>query len=192
MEIKNLLDENERTHIDSNEKMEAYLNAHHDRFHNLLFWANVAILFNFVLIITRMVGLYKGGAASLADFKVMLGVIFIAAVAFLYRIWRADTSLGEPDWDKIKVLLHYKVDIMNKQIKLISGYIVAYTLILLCSYIYYKSTRLVPPSKVLEATSPLSMVMYLIGTYSLGKCFMRRKKLLNGINEYDSIDREGV
>ncbi|CAM3958786.1 hypothetical protein MUGA111182_19405 [Mucilaginibacter galii] len=189
MDVKDLFDENDRIRIDSDEKLEVYMEAHYDRFHNLLLWANVAILINFVMIIVRTINLYKGDdPTALTSLKIIFAVIFGAFAGFLVWQWRAGVTLGPPEWGRIKTLLQYKVGIMEKQIGLIIGYITAYTLILVAGYAFYETTELVPVQKVIDINSPVTLVMYLMGSYSLYQCFNRRQKLLTGINAMDEED----
>ena len=73
MDVKDLFEENDRIRLDSNENLEVYMEAYYDRFHNLLLWANVAILVNFVMIIVSTINLYKGNDPTALTFlKVIL------------------------------------------------------------------------------------------------------------------------
>ncbi len=38
MDVKDLFEENDRIRLDSDEKLEVYMEAYYDRFHNLLLW----------------------------------------------------------------------------------------------------------------------------------------------------------
>ncbi|MBL4676679.1 MAG: hypothetical protein JKY70_10825 [Mucilaginibacter sp.] len=178
MDVKDLFDEHERIKIDSDEKLDLYLDSHQERFHRLLFWANLAILFNFIMVMSRLVNVYKGNVpAEILPLKFIFAVIFGAYAGFLIVQWKAEISLGPVDGSRLRCLLHYKIGIMDKQAKIIAGYLIGYTLTLFGAYLFYLSSRLADPKLVWKTSSTVSVVMFGMGIYLLKQWIAKRRNL---------------
>jgi len=178
MDVKDLFDEHERIKIDSDEKLEFYLDTHQERFHRLLIWTNLAILFNFVMVMSRLINLYKGNVpAEILPLKFIFALIFGAYAGFLIVQWKAEISLGPVDGSRLKCLLHYKIGIMDKQAKIIAGYLVGYTLTLIGAYIFYATGRSADAQLVWSTSSSVSLVMFGMGMYLLKQWISKRRNL---------------
>jgi hypothetical protein len=177
MEVKDLYDDNGKPLPESSKILDDYLNAHHERFHNILQWASVAIIINFLFIVIRLHNLHSGDDERKIYFTALLVFFVLAFALFLYVVWRSDTTLGPENWPLAKVLLQYKIEVMNKQVQMLMGYLIAYSIALGTAYLFYKTTGLVKAEKVLSSTSSVSLMMYGLGAYSLKICLTRRYKL---------------
>ncbi|AMR30104.1 hypothetical protein A0256_01065 [Mucilaginibacter sp. PAMC 26640] len=187
MNTNNLFDGNEQVKIDSDEKLDTYIQAHHKRFHNILFWAGILIVLNFAMLINKILNLYTGTASTeMLYFKMGLGLMIVAFVLFLVFLWKADSEIGPPEWSRIKILIHYQIGIINKEVGLILAYLVAYSLVLLYGYIFYTSTKVISTKKITEIVTPGTMLVYGIGIYFLYHGYSRRSKLKSGIKQLEN------
>ncbi len=182
MELKDLYDDQGRLLADADHKLSIYIQVHHQRFHNMLFWANMAILVNMAIFMLRMIRLCDSEHQQLNVLKILMGVLLAVISLFLYRLWRIGFQLGPEEWSPVKTFLHYKVAIYEKQAWMLGSYILAYGLTFAVTYAFYKTTGLVSPKKVLDATSSMSIMMLGLGFYLLNNCLARRAKLISERN----------
>jgi hypothetical protein len=86
--------------------------------------------------------------------KIGLGLVTSAYALYLGILWKAESEIGPAEWGKVKTLLRYHIGIIHKEIGLITGYLLAYTLVLIGGYFIYSLTGMISRDKLARIITP--------------------------------------
>ena len=164
------------------EQFLTYLKMREDQIQAMLLWCSIIIVVSYMAVIISIVNFYTALAVTGIPYLVTILVLIIALFgAFLWLQYRV--SVYKPAYTNLvmKEFLQFKIHIANRQIKLLSGYMIAYLLIVAssCLLCWYNASA---AQKILQITTPLSILVYGAGLFLLIKLAGKRKAYLNYIS----------
>ena len=172
-----------------NENMKSRIQKLDSKLQQMLLWSNICTLLACVQTVFTVARIYSSlkGKYPILLVSTLVIIVLLFAV-FLYFKWR-NIAYKEVGFKKAsKTYLNYHIVKLNGQLKLISGYLLVYALILILSGVFFWQGIYDGLTLLFKATAPLSFVIYGLGFYFMVN-FTRQKHKLELLEA--QVDRLG-
>ena len=172
---------------DTKQQFLSFLKTQETRVQGMLLWCSIAVLVGYIAVIFSIIKycttLNTGHPAYVF---IMMLIIIILFGAFIWLQYRATVYKPLRSNIIMKELLHFKVQVATKQLKLLVAAIFSYSLIVAGSCIlcwYYVANG---PQNIINITAPVSIMVYGAGLFLLVKLAIKRRNYLGCINLINS------
>lgn len=173
-----------------NESMKSRIQKLDGKLQQMLLWSNIFTLFaciQMIFTIARIYGNFTGKHPVLLG--ATLAAIILLFAVFLYFKWRSIAYKNDDFKKASKTYLNYHITKLNGQRKLISGYLLAYFLIIVVSGVFFCQDIHNGLTLLFKSTAPVSLVIYGLGFYFMNN-FGRQKRKLEILEK--QIDQLGI
>lgn len=173
-----------------NESMKSRIQKLDSKLQQMLVWSNICTLLaciQLIFTIARIYGSFTGKHPVLLA-STLVTIILLFAV-FLYFKWKEIAYKNEDFKKASKTYLNYHITKLNGQRKLISGYLLAYFLIIVVSGVFFCQDIHNGLTLLFKSTAPVSLVIYGLGFYFMTN-FGRQKRKLEMLEK--QVDQLGI
>ena len=157
-----------------------------ERLEEMLLWCSIFVLLSYVALVLSIIKCYASLTSQQPVYLALLLVLVVVMlVAFIILQYRHAAYRPLSSTLVIKELLNFKIHVANRQLKLLSGYIIAYSVIVggSCLLCWYSAGQ--GAAKILALTAPISIMVYGAGLFLLAKLLVKRRAYLNYICAID-------
>lgn len=182
MDPKHIADQETR------EKLMLYFEAQDSKIQSMLAWGSLGFLFSYVITILNIAKFYSTiKSGHVLYLTGILTIVFFLFALFVWIQWKMFLYKPTSSRNVVKALLHFSVRVTNRQINLLSGYMIVYFLIALgsCFLGWYEANYSI--KKVLETTTPIGIMVSGAGLFLLVKLTYTRKTFINYLHLIDKI-----
>lgn len=171
---------------DTKKEFLIFLKQKEDRLEWMLLWCSIIVLVSYIALVLSIIKYYATLTSEQPVYLVvLLLLIMVMLSAFIRLQYRLTNYKPLCSALVIKELLNFKAHIANKQLTLLTAYIIAYSVIvggscLLCWYSAGQGAQ-----KILTLTTPVSIMVYGCGLFLLVKLMLKRRAYLNYICSID-------
>jgi hypothetical protein len=172
---------------DTKQQFLSFLKTRESQVQGMLLWCSIAVLVGYIALIFSIIKycttLKTGHPVYLMGMMLIIIALFGAFIWLQYK-----STVCKPLGSHIimKELLHFKVRVATKQLKLLVAAILSYSFIVLGSCIlcwYYVANG---PQNIINITAPISIMVYSAGLFLLVKLAIKRRKYLGCISLINS------
>jgi MFS family permease len=156
----------------SSKQLISYLKIQDEKLQGMLLWCSIAVLIGYILVIFAILEYY----AQLPGYHtgylaIALFLIYLLFGLFLWVQYKISDYKPTATQVRLKEFCHFKIQVTKRQIKMLSGYMVAYALILFASCIaFWLETEDDDGAvKIVRITAPVSILIYVSGLFLLAK-----------------------
>ncbi|MBD1395474.1 hypothetical protein [Mucilaginibacter glaciei] len=168
------------------------LKKREDQVQGMLLWCSIIVLVSYVAVVISIIKYYTSLTSGHPGYLVALLTVIMALLGwFIWLQYRCTTYQPSASAMVMKELLKFKAHVATRQLKLLITYIIGYSLIVagscfLCWW-YVEGG----PQKIIEATAPISIMVYAAGLFLLMKLAFKRRTYLNYIGSIDKSIIDG-
>jgi hypothetical protein len=173
---------------DSNRNLKSKIIKLDDKLQQMLLWSNICILWACIILIFTIAKIYKsftGNHPVLMTCTLTLIAVFFAV--FMFFVWKNIKYKNAGFKKASKTYLHYQVRTLSGQLRLISGYLIIYALIILVAGMFFYQDINNGLSLLFKTTAPTSIIIYSIGFYFIISFNRQLKRLKLLEQQVDAI-----
>lgn len=173
-----------------NESMRSRIHELDNKLQQMLLWSNICTLvacIQMVFTVARIYGSFTGKHPVLLASTLVIIVLLFAV--FLYFKWKSIAYKNDDLTKASKTYLNYHIIKLDGQLKLISGYLLAYFFIIVVSGIFFCQDIHNGLTLLFKSTAPVSLVIYGLGVYFMTN-FGRQKQKLEILEK--QVDQLGI
>lgn len=173
-----------------NESMRSRIHELDNKLQQMLLWSNICTLVACIQMVFTVARIYSSFAGKhpvlLASTLVIIVLLF---AVFLYFKWKSIAYKNDDLTKASKTYLNYHIIKLDGQLKLISGYLLAYFFIIVVSGIFFCQDIHNGLTLLFKSTAPVSLVIYGLGVYFMTN-FGRQKQKLEILEK--QVDQLGI
>lgn len=174
----------------SAQQLVGYLRIQDKKLQGMMLWCCIAVLIGYLSVIFAILQFYSTLPGQHTSYlAAALILIYLLFGIFLWLQFRISTYKPTQTQVRLKEFCQFKIQVTRRQIKLLTGCLLAYALIVFVSCIacWLEAEDNNGAEKLFRITAPVSIIVYVIGLYLLAKLGVRWHSLNDDIS---GIDRE--
>jgi hypothetical protein len=176
-------------------KLVGYLRTEDKKLQRMLLWCSVSVMIAYMSVIITILKYYSFLPGHHAAYLgTALFLIYILFGIFLWLQYRISTYKPTATQIRLKEFCRFKLQVTSRQIKMLSGYLIAYALIVItsCLACWLEADNDDGAEKIIKITAPISILVYVTGIYLLGRLGIRWNLLNDDIRRIDSEILNGI
>lgn len=161
-----------------NESLKSRILKLDNKLQQMLLWSNICTLLACIQMVFTIARIYSGFTGKHPMLLVSTLVIIVLLFAiFLYFKWKS-IAYKDGGFKKAgKTHLNYQITKLNGQCKLLSGYLLAYSLVIIISGLFFWQGIHDGLTLLFKSTAPVNLVIYGLGFYFMVNFTGQKRKL---------------
>jgi preprotein translocase subunit YajC len=161
-----------------NESLKSRILKLDDKLQQMLLWSNICTLLACVQMVFTIARIYSGFTGKHPVLLVSTLVIIVLLFAiFLYFKWKSIAHKDGGFKKASKTHLNYQITKLNGQRKLLSGYLMAYSVVHIISGVFFWQGIHDGLTVLFKSTAPVNLIIYGLGFYFMVNFTGQKRKL---------------